>query len=231
MLCPVTAALLQVNPLDADDWGSIRGQIVVEDEISERPLLITKGADVKDNEVCEAEDYYSEDLSIDKESKGLANVFVYLVKKPKSIHADLIGPTTEAVPVTTEGLSIGPAWLVCRTDQCREIGSDDGIARRPHIRPQKKSGTWLARSARLVVQTRGATQKGRSPAVQCQLRRSRLYPRRLAHRCPSLRGTHEQRRGAPSTNCLSANTSTRSGTNESAMWRANTKSPSRRVSP
>lgn len=137
LLCLVTAALLQVNCLDADDWGSIRGQIVVEGEIPERPLLIAKGADIKDKEVCAAEDHYAEDLIIDKDSKGLANVFVYLAKKPKGIHPDLIEPITEAVPVTYKGCQLVPHCLICRTDQRIEIGSDDSTAHNPQIYPLK----------------------------------------------------------------------------------------------
>jgi hypothetical protein len=133
----VAAVLVPSVSLQANDWGSIRGQIVVEGEIPERPLLIAKGANIKDKEVCAAEDHYAEDLIIDKDSKGLANVFVYLAKKPKSIHPDLIEPTTEAVPVTYKGCQLVPHCLICRTNQRLEIGSDDGLAHSPHIRPPK----------------------------------------------------------------------------------------------
>jgi hypothetical protein len=156
----VAAILWPGVSLQADDWGSIRGQIVVEGGIPERLLLIARGADIKDKEICAAENHYAEDLIIDKESKGLANVFVYLAKKPKSIHPDLIEPSTEAVPVTYKGCQLVPHCLICRTDQRIEIGSDDGTAHNPQIYPLKNQplGSALApnSSFKMEVQCRRA---------------------------------------------------------------------------
>jgi hypothetical protein len=130
----------------ADEWGSFRGQIVVDGEIPERQLLIAKDADIKDKEICAAEDHYAEDLLIDKESRGLANVFVYLAKKPKSVHPDLVESATESLTVTYKGCQLVPHCLICRTDQRLEIGSDDGLAHNPHNYPVKNpaSGVSLA---------------------------------------------------------------------------------------
>lgn len=121
----------------ADDWGSIRGQIVVEGEIPERLLLIAKGSNVKDKEICAAEDHYAEDLIIDKESKGLANVFVYLVKKPKSIHPDLIEPSMEAVSVNFKGCQLVPHCLVASIGQPIQVGNEDRIAHNLHHHAMK----------------------------------------------------------------------------------------------
>ena len=128
----------------ADEWGSIRGQIVVEGEIPERQLLIAKDSGIKDKEVCAAEDHYAEDLLIDKKSKGLANVFVYLANKPNSIHPDLIEPETEAVTVTFKGCQLVPHCLICRTDQRGEIGSDDGTVHNAHLYPSKNAALGVS---------------------------------------------------------------------------------------
>ena len=137
----------------ADEWGSIRGEIVVDGEIPERQMLIAKDAEIKDKQVCAAEDHYAEDLLIDKESRGLANVFVYLAKKPKSIHPDLIEPETEAVTVTYKGCQLVPHCLICRTDQRLEIGSDDGVVHNPQNRPLKNQalGSLLAANSTFKI--------------------------------------------------------------------------------
>ena len=125
------------NPAQADNWGSIRGQIIVEGEIPERKLLIAKDSGIKDKEVCAKEDHYAEDLLIDKESRGLANVFVYMARKPKLIHPDLAKPATESMEVTYKGCQLVPHCLICRTDQLIEIGSEDSLAHNTHIYPVK----------------------------------------------------------------------------------------------
>jgi len=138
----------------ADDWGSIRGQIVVEGEIPDRLLLIAKDADIKDREVCAAEDHFAEDLLIDKDSKGLANVFVYLYKTPKKIHPDLVEPATESLPVTYRGCQLVPHCLICRTTQRIGISSDDPLAHNPHIYPLKNPmlGSGLAPKSKFKIE-------------------------------------------------------------------------------
>lgn len=135
LLVPIL--LMSCAASSADDWGSIRGQIVVEGEIPERLLLIAKGSNVKDKAVCAAEDHYAEDLIIDKESRGLANVFVYLVKKPKSIHPDLIGVSDKPVSFEMVGCQFEPHALICRVGGQIEIKSADPIAHNAHLYPLK----------------------------------------------------------------------------------------------
>jgi hypothetical protein len=63
----------------AQDWGNVSGQIVATGAIPAPELLHKAGADIKDKAVCAAADTFKDDLLIDKDSKGVANVFVYLV--------------------------------------------------------------------------------------------------------------------------------------------------------
>lgn len=121
----------------ADDWGSIRGQIVVDGEIPERRLLIVKGAEIKDKEICAAEDHFAEDLVIDKESKGLANVFVYLASKPKSIHPDLEIVPKESVSIKCKGCQYVPHCAVLRTTQTIQVVHDDLISHHTTCLPLK----------------------------------------------------------------------------------------------
>ncbi len=125
----------------AQDWGSIRGQIVVEGEIPERLLLIAKGAEIKDKEICAAEDHFAEDLIIDRESKGLANVFVYLAKKPKSIQPDLMEVAEKPVPFEMVGCQFKPHALICRAGGKIEVKATDRIAHNQHLYPLKNSSS------------------------------------------------------------------------------------------
>ena len=158
MLRPLLPMLLTLHCgiAIADEWGSISGQIVVEGDIPDRVLLIPKNSDIKDREICSAEDHFAEDLLIDKESNGLANVFVYLYKPPKRIHPDLIEPSTEALPVTYRGCQLVPHCLICRTTQRIEIGSDDALAHIPIYYPQKnpKNGLLLPSKSNFKIEVR-----------------------------------------------------------------------------
>ena len=62
-----------VDPLADEKWGTLTGQILIEDTLS----------------IGELDD---ESLVIDPESKAIANVIVYLPKRPDSIHPDLMLP-------------------------------------------------------------------------------------------------------------------------------------------
>ena len=112
----------------ADEWGSIGGQTIVEGKIPEREVLIAKDEAVKDKQVCAAEEHLAEDLIIGKDSRGLANAFVYLTKKPKKIHPDYVVPPKEVVKFNTRMCQSVPHCLICRTDQLIEFRQDDAVA-------------------------------------------------------------------------------------------------------
>ena len=89
--------------------------------------------------MCAAQDHYAEDLLIDQDSKGLANVFVYLYKAPKKIHPDLIEPATENVSFTHKGCQLVPHCLVARVGQVIQIGNEDVIPHNTHVYPTRNS--------------------------------------------------------------------------------------------
>lgn len=114
--------MLQVTSLSADDWGSIRGQIVVEGEIPRVP---------KRNAVPRANVLFAEvepeDLLIHPDSKGLANVFVYLRKKPESIHPDLVELQQKSVEMKVQNGRYVPHALLCRTGQEIRVRNEDAV--------------------------------------------------------------------------------------------------------
>lgn len=121
----------------AEDWGTITGQVIVKGDIPAPELLHKKAADIKDKEICAAEDTYKDDLVIDKDSKGLANVFVYLSKKPKSIHPDLEKPAAAVAVFDQKGCVFRPHAMVVLGGQTIEVVSSDGIAHNTHTYPLK----------------------------------------------------------------------------------------------
>jgi len=121
----------------AEDWGTISGQVVVTGDIPAPILLHPKGAQVKDPAVCAAVDTYKDDLLIDTDSKGLANVFIYLPKKPKSIHPDLKKPDPAVVVFDQKGCMFSPHAMVVLGGQTVEVISSDPIAHNTHTYPLK----------------------------------------------------------------------------------------------
>jgi len=121
----------------AEDWGTISGQFVVVGAIPEPILLHDKGAQVKDAATCAAVATYKDDLVIDADSKGLANVFIYLPKKPKSIHPDLEKPAPAVVVFDQKGCMFAPHAMVVLGGQTVEVISSDPIAHNTHTFPLK----------------------------------------------------------------------------------------------
>ncbi|MFN8706155.1 MAG: hypothetical protein ACK50J_05695, partial [Planctomyces sp.] len=107
--------------LHAAEWGGVSGQITVSGMVPERVLLHAKGAPIKDAEVCAVVDTYSEDVIVDKDSKGLANVFVYLAKAPKAIHPDLKEPKEATMLFDQKGCQFLPHCMIVRKGQSVEV--------------------------------------------------------------------------------------------------------------
>lgn len=124
----------------AEDWGTISGQFVVTGEIPALVLLHGKDAPIKDPTVCAAVDTFKDDLVIDADSKGLANVFIYLAKAPKSIHPDLKKPDPAVVIFDQKGCMFTPHAMVVLGGQTVEVISSDPIAHNTHTYPLKNQG-------------------------------------------------------------------------------------------
>ncbi len=137
MLFSAALSLCCVAPVVAEDWGTVTGQIVVTGEIPQPVLLHKKDAPIKDAAVCAAVDTYTDDLLIDKDTKGLANVFVYLVKAPKSVHPDAKKPDPAQMIFDQKGCMFTPHAMVVLGGQTVEVVSSDAIAHNTHTYPLK----------------------------------------------------------------------------------------------
>lgn len=136
------AMLLSVSA-NAAEWGTISGSVVLEDDVPAPVLRIKKGATadesgapVKDFEVCSAQDVFADDLVVDKDTKGVANVFIYLYKAPKSINEDA-QKVPETVIFDQKNCIFKPHALVLQAGQTVEVLNSDPIAHNTHSNPFK----------------------------------------------------------------------------------------------
>lgn len=120
--------------VSADDWGTITGKIVLKGDVPEKVLLHTKGSNVKDGSVCAETDVYEDSLVIDKDTKGIANVFVYLYKAPKKIHPESSKPAAKVV-FDQKNCVFKPHTLVVQAGQTVEVLNSDSVAHNTHTYP------------------------------------------------------------------------------------------------
>lgn len=134
----VSSLAVSSTPAANAQWGSVKGQITVTGDVMPVKLIVKKGdAAVKDSAVCAAEDIPDESLVIDPATKGLANVVIWLAKKPAKMHPDLAKSKEPEVTFDQKGCRFLPHVLIVRTDQKVRVLSDDAIAHNTHTYPLK----------------------------------------------------------------------------------------------
>lgn len=131
------AALLSGSAAQAQ-WGTLKGQVTLNGTAPAMKLLVKKGdTSVKDSSVCSLEDVPDESLVIDPDTKGVANVVVWIAKKPAKIHPDLTKSKEVEVVFDQKNCRFLPHVLLVRTDQKVRVISDDGVAHNTHTYPIK----------------------------------------------------------------------------------------------
>jgi len=119
-------------------WGSLKGQVILDGQIPKIPLLVEQGnSAAKDAAVCAAQDIPDEKLVIDPTTKGIANVFIYLAKKPAKVYSDLAHSKDKEVKFDQKGCRFVPHAMLVRTDQRVRVFSEDSIAHNTHTYPLK----------------------------------------------------------------------------------------------
>ena len=125
-------------PSASAQWGTLKGQILLDGEIPKiDPLVVQGNQQAKDAAVCAAQNVPDEKLVVDPESKGIANVVVYLAKKPAKIFPALEKSTVPQVTFDQKGCRFMPHVLLVRTDQTVLVVSDDDAAHNTHTYPIK----------------------------------------------------------------------------------------------
>lgn len=125
-------------------WGGLKGRVVVTGEIPDVPLLNAKGDTQVKEPICRAHDIADESLLIDAETKGLANVFVFLQRAPQEIHPDLAAVPDEPLVFDQKECRFTPHAMVVRTGRTVLVMSDDPILHNTHTFPTFNSPQNIA---------------------------------------------------------------------------------------
>lgn len=112
-------------------WGHLKGQLVLDGEIPKPKIVFMKGANVKDAEVCAVEDFVSDELVVDPETKGIANIFIYM-RRASKVHPDLQSSTEKTIFFDQKTCRFKPHAMLVRTDQTVKVLSDDPVPHNTH---------------------------------------------------------------------------------------------------
>jgi hypothetical protein len=129
------------GPSAADDakqeWGTIKGQVVWAEK--DMPEVVKLNVD-KDAEVCKKNgDVVSEEYIVDPKTKGVKNVFVWLMdaKDPKKgklpIHASLTKSKVATVTLDQPCCAFEPHVLAVRDDQMLEVKNSAPVSHNVHL--------------------------------------------------------------------------------------------------
>ncbi len=119
-----------------EGFGSLKGKVIFEGTLPAYPDIVKQGSNIKDAAVCSAENIPDERLVIG-EGNGVANVFIYLGRKPKGV--EIPAAPTEPVVFDQKGCKFIPHALTVRTGQPVNILSDDSIAHNTHTLPKNNA--------------------------------------------------------------------------------------------
>jgi len=132
-----TVGLLLTQSAHAQ-WGTLKGQVTLAGKFAPLDPLVEKGSTkVKDPEVCAADNVPNESLIVDSATSGIANVVIWILKKPETIHPDLAKSKNAEVVFDQKGCRFIPHVLLVRTDQQVRVLSGDAAAHNTHTHPIK----------------------------------------------------------------------------------------------
>lgn len=112
-------------------YGSYVGQIVLEGDPPELPVLVKKDDKDAPDAECRKGDIPDEKLLIDPKSRGIRNVFVY-VTNVAAIHPDLVKSSPSEVVINTEGCRFIPHTAIVRTGQAVVYANKDACGHTAH---------------------------------------------------------------------------------------------------
>jgi hypothetical protein len=119
-------------------YGSVSGRVVLVGEIPLLPDLVgpeDRSGLKPEDALCVADGIPDESLIVDRETLGIANVFVYLAKATNGIHPDLQASPERRVITVMEGCRYKPHALLARTDQQMVVRFLDRVPHNVHVMP------------------------------------------------------------------------------------------------
>ena len=110
-------------------WGTLNGQVILDGDVPKLPPLVTATPGLVNQDVPD------ERLVVDTETKGIANIIVYLQSRPASVHPDLEQnrdvekkeKTCDEVVVDRKNGRYIPHAMIVRTCQEIRLLNDDGV--------------------------------------------------------------------------------------------------------
>jgi hypothetical protein len=125
----------------AAEWGTVEGQFVLDGEAPDLPPRVNKGDQAaKDAAVCAADGVANEALVVDADTKGIANIIIYLRKAPANVHPDLKASAVKEIEFDQQGCRYIPHVLHVRTDQAVKCVSSDAVSHNVHTNPLANEG-------------------------------------------------------------------------------------------
>lgn len=116
--------------------GTFRGTIRFQGDVPVLPPLVKQGdSEVKDAAVCAASSIPDESLVVAAKSRGIANVFVYLRKRPETFPAQDADESKTPQILKVEGCRFVPHAMVMRTTDRVKLEFRDEVAHHAHAYP------------------------------------------------------------------------------------------------
>ncbi len=135
------AVAVSFPTLASAQWGGIKGQIVLDGDIPTLKALVVKGdQNAKDAAVCAKDGVPNETIIVDPASKGLANVVVYLRKKPAKINPEIAKPKEMSITYDQVGCKFIPHVAVVQVGQSIKVVNGDAISHNTRNAPIKNPG-------------------------------------------------------------------------------------------
>jgi hypothetical protein len=141
MVASLVTGSAECTRVFAQGYGTITGQFVLDGELPPLVPIVKKGdTSVRDYEVCAKDNIFDESLVVDAKTKGIANIFFFMPKKPGNIHPDLKESKEKLVKFDQKGCRFIPRAMVLRTDQTVAVLSGDPIIHNTHVNTIRNDG-------------------------------------------------------------------------------------------
>ena len=125
---------------EAKGYGTLAGTITFDGAPLRRGRLCAITVKEEDKAVCAAAPMPDETLEVNSANKGIANVVIFLEKRPANIKPELAKPPTEPVLFDQKGCRFLPHVIVVQAGQPLLVVSDDAIPHNTHTNPKRNEG-------------------------------------------------------------------------------------------
>src|SRR5687768_14678514 len=122
----LVVVLIMAAPAGGSEWGDLRMRFTYDGE-APAPRALTVD---KDDAVCGKKKLLDESLVVDKESRGIANVVVMLLKPADHelpVHESYQGSSSEPARIVSRGCRFEPHVVLMRTTQPFHWDNEDPV--------------------------------------------------------------------------------------------------------